>query len=140
MGQKPVITVDDVTRIAFEERRPGCEKGVLQEDAPAQTAVFRVQPGSGVPTHLHSQVYDLFVGLKGELEIRWEGQHGNGLFVLKPGAFCSMPPGVRHEVSNPSKTDAAFFLIMHASHEAYDYVPVAFRETEAALPFSPRKA
>lgn len=138
MGQQPVITVEDITNIAFEERRPGCEKGVLQEDAPAQTSVFRVQPGSGVPTHLHSRVYDLFVGVKGELEIRYEGQHGNGLFVLKPGAFCSMPPGVRHEVSNPSKTDEAFFLIVHASHEGYDYVPVPFRATEAVLPLSPR--
>jgi len=58
--------------------------------------------------------------------------------ALKPGAFCSMPPGVRHEVSNPSKTDEALFLIVHASHDGYDYVPVPFRETEAALPFSPR--
>ena len=40
MGQKPVITVDDITNIAFEERRPGCEKGVLQEDAPSQTSVI----------------------------------------------------------------------------------------------------
>ena len=91
--------------------------------------------GSGVPTHLHSQVYDLFVGVKGELEIRYEGQHGNGLFVLKPGAFCGMPPGVRHEVFNPSKTDEAFFLLVHASYEGFDSVPAAFRATEAALPF-----
>ena len=138
MSQKPVISVEDITSIAFEERRPGCDKGVLQEDAPAQTSVFRVQPGSGVPTHLHSRVYDLFVGVKGELEIRYEGQHGNGLFILKPGAFCGMPPGVRHEVANVSKTDEALFLIVHASHEGYDYVPVPFRATEAALPFSPR--
>jgi len=138
MGQKPVITVEDVTNIALEKRRPGCEKGVLHEDAPVQTAVYRVQPGSGVPTHLHSRVYDLFVGVKGDLEIRYEGQHGNGLFVLKPGASCRMPPGVRHEVSNPSKTDEAFFLLVQASHEGFDYVPVPFRTTEAVLPFSPR--
>lgn len=140
MAQKPVITIDDITKGAFEARYPGTGKAILQEDAPVQTAVFRVQPGSGVPTHLHSRVYDLFVGVKGELEIRYEGQDGSGTFVLRPGAFCSMPPGVRHEVSNPSKTEEAFFLIVHASHEAYDYVPVPFRATEAALPCSPRKA
>lgn len=44
-----------------------------------------------------------------------KASYGNGLFVLKPGAFCSMPPGVRHEVSNPSKTNEAFFLLVHAS-------------------------
>jgi len=138
VGQKPVITVEDITNIAFEELRPGCAKAVLQEDAPAQTGVFRVQPGSGVPTHLHSRVYDLFVGVKGQLEIRYEGQHGNGLFVLKPGAFCSLPPGVRHEVFNPSETDEAFFLLVHASYEGLDNVPVPFRSTQAALSFSPR--
>jgi len=137
MGQKPVITVEDIMNVAFEEVRPGCEKGVLQQDAPSQTGVFRIQPGSGVPTHLHSRVYDLFVGVKGDLEIRYEGQRGNGLFVLKPGAFCSMPPGVRHEISNPSKTDAAFFLLVHSPYEGLDIVPVPFRATQAALPFSP---
>ena len=45
-----------------------------------RTAVFRVAPGSGVPRHLHSRVYDLFVGVKGLLEIRYEGQHGHGIF------------------------------------------------------------
>ena len=138
MGQKSVITVDDITKAAFKELRPGCEKGLLQEEAPAQTGVFRVQPGSGVPTHLHSRVYDLFIGVRGELEIRYEGQHGNGMFLLKPGAFCSVPPGVRHEVSNPSTTDEAFFLLVHASYEGFDSVLAPFCATEAALPFSPR--
>ena len=138
MIQKPVVAIEDITSIAFTELRPGCDKAVLQEDAPSQTGVFRVQPGSGVPTHLHSRVHDLFVGVKGELEIRYEGRYGNGLFVLRPGAFCSVPPGVRHEVSNPSRTEVAFFLLVHSPYDGLDSVPVAFRETRAALPFSPR--
>jgi hypothetical protein len=44
MSQKTVITVEDITNIALEERRPGCEKGMLHEDAPVQTAVYRVSP------------------------------------------------------------------------------------------------
>ena len=139
MAQKPVITIDDITKVSLEERRPGAARGVLQEDASSQTVVYRVQPGSGVPTHLHSQVYDLFVGIRGELEIRYEGQHGKGAFVLRPGGFCSMPPGVRHEVSNRSKTEEAFFLVMHAPHEGYDFVAVPFRGMENALSFSPQR-
>jgi quercetin dioxygenase-like cupin family protein len=91
MGQKPV-TVQDITQIALQELRPGCAKGVLQEDARSQTGVFRVQPGGGVPAHLHSRTNDLFVGMAGEVEIRYEGQWGKGVFVLKPGTFCGMPP------------------------------------------------
>jgi mannose-6-phosphate isomerase-like protein (cupin superfamily) len=138
MDQNRVITVDDVTNVALEELRPGCKKGVLQEGAWSQTGVIRVQPGSGVPTHLHSRIHDLFIGVRGELEIRYEGPHGNGLFRLRPGAFCSVPAGVRHEVSNPSATHEAFFLLVHASYEGFDVVPAPFRATEAALPFSPR--
>lgn len=138
MSQKPVITVEEITQIALQERRPGCEKGVLHEDAPVQTAVYRVQPGSGVPTHLHARVHDLFIGMKGQLEIRYEGEDGSGVFVLKPGGFCRMPPGVRHELSNPSKTEETVFLLVQASQQGFDYVPAAFRTIEAALPFSPR--
>ena len=124
MGQQPVITVDDITKIDFASRRPGCEKGVIHEEGAVQSAVFRVAPGSGVPRHLHSRVYDLFVGVKGLLEIRYEGQHGHGIFELKPGAFCAMPPGVRHEVFNPSKTDEAFFMISFACNlSAFFLIP-----------------
>jgi mannose-6-phosphate isomerase-like protein (cupin superfamily) len=138
MCQKAVVAVENITSIPFTELRPGCGKAVLQEDALSQAGVFRVQPGSGVPTHLHSRVNDLFVGVKGELEIRYEGRCGNGLFVLRPGAFCSVPPGVRHEVSNPSRTEVAFFLLVHSPYDGLDSVPVAFRETRAVLRFSPR--
>ena len=78
------------------------------------------------------------MGLKGSLEIRYEGQHGSGVFVLKPGAFCRMPPGVRHELSNPSKTEETVFLLVQASQEGLDYAAAPFRMIEAALPFSPR--
>jgi hypothetical protein len=44
-----------------------------------------------------------------------------------------MPPGVRHEVFNPSATEEAYFLIVHAPHEGYDFVPVDFRHLQAAL-------
>jgi mannose-6-phosphate isomerase-like protein (cupin superfamily) len=138
MSQKHVVTVEDITNIALEERRPGCAKGVLHEDPPVLTAVYLVQPGSGVPTHLHAQVYDLFIGIRGHLEIRHEGEHGSGVFVLKPGGFCQVPPGVRHELSNPSKTEETVFLLVQASQEGFDYVPAPFRMIEAALPFSPR--
>lgn len=133
MGQQPVVKVDDITQIEFASRRPGCDKGIMHEVGAVQTAVFRVAPGSGVPRHLHSSIYDLFVGVKGVLEIRYEGQHGHGIFELKPGAFCAMPPGVRHEVFNPSKSDEAFFLIVHAPHEGYDFVPVEFKQLQPAL-------
>lgn len=133
MAQKPVVTIDDITHADFQTRRAGCDKAVMHEDGAVQSAVFRVAPGSGVPRHLHSRVYDIFVGIKGLLEIRYEGQHGNGIFALRPGGFCAMPPGVRHEVYNPSAGEEAFFFIVHAPHAGYDFVPVQFHHLEPAL-------
>ena len=138
MAQASVVIIHDITDFALKQRRPGCEKRNLHEDAPVQTAMYRVQPGSGVPTHEHAQVYDLFIGVKGVLEIRYEGECGTGVFLLKPGAFCRIPPGVRHELSNPSKTDETCFLLVQATQSEFDYVPVPFRTMEAALSFSPR--
>lgn len=132
MAQKPVVAIDDITRAEFQVRRPGCDKAVMHEDGAVQSAVFRVAPGSGVPRHLHSKVYDIFVGIKGLLEIRYEGQHGNGIFELRPGSFCAMPPGVKHEVCNPG-AEEAFFFIVHAPHAGYDFVPVEFRHLQPAL-------
>ena len=133
MSQRPVATVEDITQVPRESRRPGCEKGVLFVEGAVQSAVFRVAPGSGVPTHLHSRVLDLFVGVKGKLEIRHEGQHGHGTFWLRPGGFCAMPPGVKHEVFNPSSAEEAWFIIVHAPHDGYDYVPADFRHIQPAL-------
>jgi hypothetical protein len=59
MGQRRVVTIEDIARVALESRRPGCDKGVMHVEGPVQSAVFRVAPGSGVPVHLHSAVYDL---------------------------------------------------------------------------------
>jgi quercetin dioxygenase-like cupin family protein len=133
MGQRRVVTIEDITRVALGSRRPGCDKGVMHVEGPVQSAVFRVAPGSGVPVHLHSAVYDLFIGVKGLLEIRYEGQQGHGTFELRAGGFCAMPPGVKHEIFNPSLTEEAFFVSVHAPHEGYDFVPVDFRELEPAL-------
>jgi quercetin dioxygenase-like cupin family protein len=126
MIQLPVIIIEDITNIVFKELRPGCGKGVLQEDAASQASVFRVRPGSGVPTHRHSHTRDLFLGIKAEIEIHYEDQYSNGVFVLRPGAFCSMPPGVRHAVSNSSKTNEALFLLVHTAYRDFDTVPTPF--------------
>jgi hypothetical protein len=100
MSQKPVITVEDITNVALEERRPGCEKGMLHEDAPVQTAVYRVQPGSGVPTHLHARVYDLFVGVKGDIEIRYEASTATACSCSSRAHFVECRPacGTRYRI------------------------------------------
>ena len=74
MAQQPVIALDDITQMEFlPHRLPGCERALVYEDSKAQTAAFRVAPGSGVPRHLHSGVTDYFICVTGQLEVRYEG-------------------------------------------------------------------
>jgi hypothetical protein len=46
MDQKSVITVKDITAIALKERRPGCEKGTLHDNAPVQTQCTEYSPAA----------------------------------------------------------------------------------------------
>jgi len=131
MAQLPVTIVQDITTAAGEVRHSGCTKAVLSEHDAEQSAVFHLSPGGVIQSHLHSRVFDLFIGVSGCADITYEGQQGNGEVRLRQGSFCSMPPGVRHEVRNNSATEDAVFLLVHAPYEGYDFIPVEFRKAAA---------
>ena len=133
MAQLPVIHVKDITAIDGEARHSGCTKAVLCEHDAAQTSVFRLSPGGLIQTHLHSRVFDLFLGVSGCVDITYEGQQGDGHIRLQPDSFCSMPPGVRHEVRNTSAREEAVFLLIHAPQAGYDFIPVSFRRGDHQL-------
>ena len=128
MAQLPVTIVEDMTAVTGDPRHNLVTKAVLSEQSPEQSAVFRLKPGGVIPPHLHSRVHDLFIGVAGCAEITYEGQRGSGVVALKPGAFCDVPPGVRHEVRNNSSTEDAVFLLVHAPWEGYDNIPVELRK------------
>lgn len=131
MAQLPVTLIPDITTASGDARHDGCIKAILHEHDAAQTSVFRLQPGGLIETHLHSRVFDLFLGVSGCVEIAYEGQQGKGRIELKPNSFCCMPPGVRHEVSNASATEEAVFVLIHAPYAGYDFIPVEFRDQAA---------
>ena len=130
MAQLPVTIVEDITKVAGDARHAGCTKAVLSENGAEQTAIFRLSPGGVIQTHLHSRVFDLFVGVAGCLDITYDGQQGSGLMRLKPNSFCSMPPGVRHEVRNNSATEDGVFMLIHTPWDGYDFIPVEFRTAQ----------
>ncbi len=134
MGQDAVIYVSDLSNAGTRNTlRPGCDKSILHAHDDCETSVFHLAPGGGVPVHLHSRVFDLFVGVEGDIEITYEGQQGSAVVKLKPGAFCAMPPGVRHEVRNVSATAHAKFLLVHAPNKGYDRVAVPFKNYQTAF-------
>lgn len=133
MAQQAVVAVENVRSLSGEQRHNGCSVNVVSAGDHAEASVFRVKPGGGVPVHLHSRIYDLFVGMQGEIEIAYEGQQGKGVVALKAGGFCSMPPGVRHEVRNVSAEQEAVFMLIHAPYRDYDFVKVPFKHRASAF-------
>lgn len=140
MAQFPVCFVPDVAAVCGEMRPTRCSKSILHACDEAETSLFHVMPGGGVPVHLHSRVYDLFVGIAGEVEIAYEGQQGSAIVRLAAGSFCAMPPGVRHEVRNVSHSEEARFLLVHAPQAGYDNIRVPFKQFESIFPAPPCKA
>ena len=133
MGQKAVIAIPDVAAFPVEAKHNDCSKGIMHADDHHESSVFRVKPGGFVQSHLHSRVYDLFIGIEGQVDITYEGQQGHGCVALKSGAFCSMPPGVRHEVRNNNSDADAVFIIVHAPNAGYDFIPVELTQTRATV-------
>ena len=134
MGQKALVAVENVAAFPVEARHANCFKGVIAVDDQHESSVLRVKPGGCIPTHLHSRIYDIFVGVEGQVDITYEGQQGDGCIALKPGGLCSMPPGVRHEVRNNSKDREAVFILIHAPNTGYDFIPAEFKQMRSAQP------
>ena len=70
-------------------------------------AEHAIPPGYMVPPHLHEGDDEYFFVLDGPLTIWSEG----GEQELAPGAFVSLPRGVRHGFRNASETTVRFLIV-----------------------------
>ena len=113
-----VVSYPDLRALPFESRRPGYARALLHRDRGSRALVLRLQPGGRVPAHRHSSVLDLFIGLEGAIEIGWSGKR----MKIQPGGVCRIPPGVRHEVFNPSAGQDAYCVLLHAGPGPFDFV------------------
>ncbi len=118
MAASKVLSLADLTALAFESRRPGYALALLHENGALRLSVLRLQQGSGVPANKHSDTDDLFFGIEGELEIVWD----DGCSLLRPGGFCRVPAGMRHGVRNRSGGRDAYCLLLHSGRGPFDFI------------------
>ena len=119
---RTLVAVGDSTLVPFLERRPGCAKHVVNEDAAFQLSIYRLEPGARLPAHSHTRSHDIFVGVKGRVRIRFPAQGRAAPFLLGAGGVCSVPPGVRHELVNADSRRPAVFVLVHAPYGRFDIV------------------
>ena len=99
-----VISIPDVLAVARRDVHGTCSKAVLHQIPASEASVFSVNPGEKLAAHIHTRIWDLFLVISGQGEIRYRGDDGAGTVSMPARAFCAIPPGCEHEVC---KCDAA---------------------------------
>ena len=106
---------------------PRRARNLLQGGAPSDSRIGG-QPVEREPrrkklaAHIHTRIWDLFLVISGQGEIRYRGDDGADTVSMPARAFCAIPPGCEHEVCNLSTTEPFSFLLIHAPWEGYDHV------------------
>jgi quercetin dioxygenase-like cupin family protein len=95
---------------------------------------MNVQPGQGVPLHLHGYPEAFYI-LEGELEFQASDQNGKGL-KCGVGDVVLAQRGVRHAFFNRTENAARLLSMSTAAHEPFfDEIVAADRERPfAAMP------
>lgn len=83
----------------WEERWPGIELCMLRETDSSRSYLMRMQPGSTLPAHRHSQ---------DEVSMIVEGAAWVGDSLMGPGDFQFMPAGVDHSAIRSPQGCVAF--------------------------------
>lgn len=119
-----VVARPDILGSSGEARHAATTKAVLHQVPEAETALFRLRPGGRIKSHSHSAVWDLFLGIEGEVTISWtDGTQEVASMVLARNGFVAIPPEWSHEVANHSSTREAAFVLIHAPWQGYDHLP-----------------
>ena len=80
---------------------PGTNRRILFVDEKVMVSLFEASPGTGIPSHSHSNVQMGYV-LQGKAEYITSG-HSQ---ILEPDAFYHFSSNEEHEIKNIGKNDA----------------------------------
>lgn len=84
-----------------------CDGWDLLKTADLSVIQERVPPGSSEVEHYHEKAHQFFFVLNGQMTMKTD----EGKVILKAGHGISIPPGMRHKVSNEGKRDVEFLVI-----------------------------
>jgi quercetin dioxygenase-like cupin family protein len=130
MTETQVRTIADLMLLPFENKHIKAHKALIHQMDPVQVQVYVLQPQGCIPAHRHSQSWDISIVLDGEIESRHLEDGKTALSVCRRGAVTIVPPGILHEVRNPSQTDGATFLLIQSPSKDFDFLPTLWPEQE----------
>ena len=124
-----VRSIPDFSALSYDEKHILARKALVHQTDEVQVNVYVLEPGGRVPAHQHSQSWDISVVMEGEIEVRFLSDGDARALRCQRQAITMVPPGTVHEISNPSATDHATFLLIQSPSKSFDFV-------KAALPFA----
>ena len=99
-----------------EDPALGCRYGFDRVPGPGGDEILQVrcwvQPGAGVPPHVHPELTETFEVLEGEVTFL----KGSDEVRLKAGESVVVPPGVRHRFRNATSTPVSFKTAVDPPH------------------------
>jgi quercetin dioxygenase-like cupin family protein len=117
-----VRSIPDFSALSYEEKHILARKALIHQTDEVQVSVYVLEPGGRVPAHRHSQSWDISVVIEGEIEVRFSNDADGSTLRCKRRAINLVPPGTVHEISNPSSTEPATFLLIQSPSKSFDFV------------------
>jgi quercetin dioxygenase-like cupin family protein len=126
MSTAPSIrTIPDFSALSYDEKHLLARKALIHKTDEVQINIYVLEPGGRIPAHRHSQSWDISVVMEGEIEIQFQNDGNARTVRCKRQAINMVPPGTVHEISNPSATDRAAFLLIQSPSKSFDFVRAA---------------
>ena len=115
-------TIPGLEALRYEDRHVRAHyAGILRTDE-VQVGVYLLDSGGYIPAHRHSESWDIALVLEGEIEARISEGIERRVMRCATHAVNLVPPGVVHEIVNPSASEPARFLLVQSPARGFDFV------------------
>lgn len=122
--QNPAIPriIRDFDSLPFEAKHVLAQKALVHQVPEMQMNVYQLEPGGKIPAHRHTSSWDISIVTEGEIEARYFEAGESTVEVCPIGCITIVPPGTVHEISNPSHTSRATFILIQSPSDGFDFI------------------
>ena len=115
-------TIPDLSALAYEDKHVRAHKALVHQTDEVQVNVYVLEPGGRIPPHRHSTSWDISLVIEGEIEARFGEGDTVRTVRCAAQAINLVPPGIVHEIVNPSAGEPATFLLVQSPSRSFDFV------------------
>jgi quercetin dioxygenase-like cupin family protein len=115
-------TIPDLASLAYQDRHVRAHHALVHKTEDVQVGVYLLEPGGAIPRHRHSTSWDIALVIEGEIEARMGAGGAARSVRLAAHGMNLVPPGVEHEIVNPSASEPARFLLVQSPARGFDFI------------------